>query len=242
MSVLKRLLPSHGGEPVPDETQRPPLPVQRPRVWQRRILRHRRVILAGLGFVITVMTLSQIRPMGSPTTEVVVASHDLAAGTVLTPGDLVVKRMTRDSLPPDSQINAAPLIHHPLVTALFSGDVVRQRDVLDARLIGQIGAGLVAVPVHVTPAAAAVVERGDHVDVLAGNPNPESQAAGGGAVATDVLVLIPSLTSSPSSVLGASSTSSGADVVVIARASQAAAIASANSQTTLVLALRGTSA
>ena len=115
--------------------------------------------------------------------------------------------------------------------------MIRQRDVLDTHLINQIGQGFVAIPVHVTPAAAAVVQRGDHVDVLAANPNGSAQSIA--AVASDVLVLIPSLNSATTSVMGASSGASGADVVVIARSAQAAAIASANSQATLVLALRG---
>jgi len=237
MFGLKRFLPTTEEQPLPAETPRPSLPVQRPRAWQRRILRHRRLILAGLGFAITVLTLSQIHPMGSPTTSVVVASHDLPVGSVLTAGDLVVKAVSRDSLPADSLTQTTSLIHHPLVTALFGGDVVRQRDVLDTHLLNQIGQGFVAIPVHVTPAAAAVVQRGDHVDVLAANPNGGAQSIA--AVASDVLVLIPSLTSATASVMGASSGASGADVVVIARSSQAAAIASANSQATLVLALRG---
>jgi Flp pilus assembly protein CpaB len=148
--------------------------------------------------------------------------------------------VTADSVPPDAFTQIGTAVHHPLVTALFSGEVVGQRDVLDPHLIEQIGAGLVAVPVHVTPAAAAVVQRGDHVDVLAGASDAAQQSSSG-AVASDVLVLIPSLGSATSSVLGASNSSSGADVVVIARPSQAAAIASVNGQTTLVLALRGSS-
>ena len=237
MFGLTRFLPPPEEQPISAETARPSLPVQRPRAWQRRILRHRRIVLAGLGFAITVLTLSQIHPMGSPTTRIVVASHDLAVGSVLTQGDLLVKEVSRDSLPADALNQTASLIHHPIVTAMFGGDVIRQRDVLDTHLINQIGQGFVAIPVHVTPAAAAVVQRGDHVDVLAANPNGSAQSIA--AVASDVLVLIPSLNSATTSVMGASSGASGADVVVIARSAQAAAIASANSQATLVLALRG---
>jgi Flp pilus assembly protein CpaB len=193
-----------------------------------------------LGFAITLLTFSQLHPAGPPTVTVVVATHDLASGTVLSAGDLAVRQVTADSVPPDAFTQIGTAVHHPLVTALFSGEVVGQRDVLDPHLIEQIGAGLVAVPVHVTPAAAAVVQRGDHVDVLAGASDAAQQSSSG-AVASDVLVLIPSLGSATSSVLGASNSSSGADVVVIARPSQAAAIASVNGQTTLVLALRGSS-
>jgi len=60
-------------------------------------------------------------------------------------------------------------------------------------------------------------------------------------VATDVVVLIASVTSAGSSMLGASTSTNGADVVVIARPEQAASIAAASVQSTLVLALRGSS-
>jgi Flp pilus assembly protein CpaB len=134
------------------------------------------------------------------------------------------------------------ITHHALLTPMFAGEVVRQRDVLDSRLVHQIGANSVAVPVRVTTSAAALVQRGDHVDVLAGNPSGsagDSAAFGVGAVATDVVILIPSVTTSSPSMLGASTGSAGSDVVVIAKPSQAAAIAAASVQSTLVLALRG---
>jgi len=118
--------------------------------------------------------------------------------------------------------------------------VIRQRDVLDSQLIRRIGAGSVAVPVRVATSAAALVQRGDHVDVLAGNPNgASSDQISASTVATDVVVLIPSITTSSSSMLGTSVGASGTDVVVIARPQQAAAIAAASVQSTMLLALRG---
>ncbi len=236
LSVLQQFIT--GDEPFPGPP--PALPVRRPSPWQRRILRHRRLLLAGLGFLITVLTFSQLHPSRSGTVLVVVASHDLPSGTLLTSADLTLRSVSTDAASSDAVTRIDPLLRHPLVTPLFDGDVVRARDVLDLHLINQLGDGMVAIPVHVTPAAAAVVQRGDHVDVLSANPTGDAQSASSAIVASDVLVLIPSLSSAPTSVMGASSTSSGADVVVVARSAQAAAIAAANGQSTLMLALRGT--
>ncbi len=216
------------------------MPVRRPSPWQRKVLRHRRLILAALAFVITATTLCMIRPMSAPKTLAVVATHDLTAGTVVSASDIALAPIDGDALPRDAITATTPIIHHALLAPMFSGDVIRQRDVLDSKLIHRIGSGSVAIPVHVATSAAALVQRGDHVDVLAGNPNAASSDQNSAStVATDVVVLIPSVTTSSSSMLGASVGASGADVVVIARPQQAAAIAAASVQTTLLLALRG---
>lgn len=193
-----------------------------------------------LAFAITAMTLSLVHPLGPPKNMVAVATHDIPAGTVLSASDIKLASVFRDDLPADSIEQTTSILHRALVAPMFTGDVIRQRDILDAQLIHQIGAGAVAVPVHVSTSAAALVRRGDRVDVLSGNPDgPASGIRFGSTVATDVLVVISSLTTTNSSVIGGASNSSGSDVVVIARPAQAAAIAAASVQSTLTLALRG---
>jgi len=240
---LSRLIPtSDPATPPTSEDVRSPLPVRRPRSWQRKMFRHRRLILAALGFIITLTTLSLIHPISPPAQLVVVTTHDVAAGTVLSANDVALVPVAREALPHDAISTTTAITHHALLTPMFAGEVVRQRDVLDSRLVHQIGANSVAVPVRVSTSAAALVQRGDHVDVLAGNPGGsagDSAFSSVGAVATDVVILIPSVTTSSSSMLGTSTGSAGSDVVVIAKPSQAAAIAAASVQSTLVLALRG---
>lgn len=225
---------------APNDDGRAALPVRRPSPWQRKILRHRRLILAGLAFVATATTLSMIHPISGSKTMAIVATHDLAAGTVVSASDVSLAPVIADALPHDAITATTRIIHHALLAPMFSGDVIRQRDVLDSQLIHRIGAGSVAVPVHVATSAAALVQRGDHVDVLAGNPNgASSDQISASTVATDVVVLIASVTTSSSSMLGTSVGASGTDVVVIARPQQAAAIAAASAQSTMLLALRG---
>ena len=200
------------------------------------------MLLVSLGFVVTATTLSLIHPMTPPTRLAVIATHDIAAGTVVAATDIALATVPGDAIPHDALAATSSIVHHALLAPMFAGDIIRERDVLDSRLVHQIGPDSVAVPVHVTNSAAALVQRGDHVDVLAGNTSGSSgDVTVAHAVATDVVVLIASVTAAGSSMLGASTSSNGADVVVIARPGQAASIAAASVQSTLVLALRGSS-
>lgn len=159
-----------------------------PRDLQRALARHRVLLAAGLAAGAVAAGLTAVVPPPEPRVEVLTAARDLPAGAVLTPDDLVVASVPDALLPGGALSGPAGAIGR-----LVAGPVRRGETLTDVRLLG---AGLlpaggdgseVAVPVRVAePAAAALVEAGDRIDVLAAAPEGGSAAA---VVAAGVRVL-----------------------------------------------------
>jgi Flp pilus assembly protein CpaB len=146
--------------------RRPPSPVGR-RQLRRALLRHRRLYVAALLGLAVAAALSVLAPAGPATTRVVVAAHDLAAGTVVASSDLGSVDLP-DADVPDGAARAS----EPLVGRSVAGPVRRGEVLTDARLVSQAagpgGRPLVAVPVRMAdPGSAAYVRPGDHVDLVA---------------------------------------------------------------------------
>ncbi len=152
------------------------------RTVRRAVLRRRRLLAALLA---AVAVASGIRAAAAPPPArvgVLVAAHDLAAGSVLGSDDLTTARFAADTVPaglggsPEGRVLAAPLRAGEPVT--------------DVRLVGRALAasypGLTAVPVRLPDAGMADLLRvGDRVDLVAADP----QGSGASVVAADVPVL-----------------------------------------------------
>ncbi|MCH1865284.1 RcpC/CpaB family pilus assembly protein [Nocardioides sp. CFH 31398] len=149
---------------------------------RRSVLRRRRLLLALCLAVAVAAGLHATMPPPPPRVLVMTAASDLAAGSVVTPDDLVATGFTPGSVPdgladdPVGRVLAAPLR--------------RGEPVTDARLVApsllEDYPGLVAVPVRLPDAGAAgLLRAGDLIDLVAADP----QGSTATTVATDAAVL-----------------------------------------------------
>lgn len=191
------------------------------------VARHRAVLAAGLAAAAVAAGLSAVAPSARPTTPVLTAARDLAAGAVLEPGDLVAAAV------PDALVPAGALTDVSDVAGrLVAGPVRRGEPLTDVRLLGAalLPAGAdVAVPVRLAePATGALVTAGDRVDVLAASPEGGLAAQ---VVATGLAVLsVPAPSDLPAE---------GALVVVAASRATAARLAAAAVTGRLSVAVHG---
>ena len=198
-----------------------------PRTLLAAVARHRALLAAGLAAAAVASGLSAVAPAPEPTTLVLTAARDLAAGAALAPADLVAAAV------PDALVPAGALTDAAEVAGrLVAGPVRRGEPLTDVRLLGAalLPAGPeVAVPVRLAePATAALVAAGDRVDVLAAAPEGGLAAQ---VVATGLAVLsVPAPSDLPAE---------GALVVVAASRSTAARLAAAAVTGRLSVAVHG---
>lgn len=135
------------------------------RAVRRAVLARRRVLAALLTAIAVVAGLRAATAPAAPTRPLLVAAHDLPAGTELTAADLVRVEQVPGTQPaglapdPVGRVLAAPLRRGEAVT--------------DVRLVGPALApeGLTAVPVRLPDAEMAGLLRvGDRIDLIATDP------------------------------------------------------------------------
>lgn len=152
----------------------------------RRVVLARRRLLAALAAgAATLIGLQAAAAPPAPTTRVVTAAHDLAAGTVLSAADLATVEFAPGSVP-DGVVDVTQAVGRTTVGPVRTGEPIT-----DARLLGRSlltgYPGMVAVPVRIgDPGAVALLRVGDRVDVLAGDPQGRAPAE---VVAADALIL-----------------------------------------------------
>jgi Flp pilus assembly protein CpaB len=181
------------------------------------------------------LALSDPAPAG---TAVLVASRDLAAGTVLTAPDLRIDARPPADLPNGTLTSTRDVVGRVLASGARGGEVLTDVRLVGPSLVDTLAPGQVAVPVRIADAAVvALVSPGAHVDVLVA-------VEGGGpaqTVVTDATVLaIPASTGS-GGLLGSTSDDGRGGLVVLGAGGQdARALAGAGAQGPLSLTLRGT--
>jgi Flp pilus assembly protein CpaB len=201
--------------------------------WPRRVLVAILLLAAVLMAVRPPRTAVTVAP-DAPTAQVVVATRDLAAGTVLAAADLRTVPMPVAVLPAGVARRSAGLVGQ-----LAAGPIRRGEAMTDARVVGPgLAAGLgpgepAAVPVRLAdPEAAALVRAGDRVDVLGTPVLPDgTQVAGGDAieVAAGVRVL---------AVLGSKDAADGVVLIVAATQQTARRLAGAAARHRLSVSVR----
>ena len=230
-------------------------PTSRERLNQRwdmlrdRLSSHRRLAAAGLAGLAVLVAWPALgnRSTGS---EILVAAHDLQAGSRLTDQDVRAARLPTDAVP------AHALTPGMIVSGRIPTGPVRAGEPLtDVRLLGpalldelsrQDGRVLVAAPVRIGDGGAAgLLQAGDTIDILAaasfagesaGVPGAEPQNAGAAgparlvAVAARVLAVPPAEGTDPTG---------GALIVVAVPPATAADVASAASTSRLSVTVRG---
>ena len=143
---------------------------------RRAVLRRRRLLSAVCAAAAVLAGVRAVSPAPPATESVLTAAHDLPSGTVLEPGDLVTRQLP-DGSAPDGLASRGDVVGRTVAAPLRRGEPVT-----DVRLVGPSlldgYPGLVAVPVRIPDAgAAALLEVGDRVDVLATEPTGTEPAA-----------------------------------------------------------------
>jgi Flp pilus assembly protein CpaB len=177
-----------------------------PALVARAAARRRRLLAAGCAALAVAITLSGLKPSKPATVRVIAATHDLAAGAILTPDDVGWLALPAGAKPTAALVAISDAVGHAT-----SGPIRRGEPITDVRLDGGSagsageplappGDGLVATPVRLADVqAAALLRVGEHVDVLAATPSsgltsataPPSVTASvtASVVASDVRVL-----------------------------------------------------
>lgn len=159
-----------------------PLAVRRVR---RAVLARRRLLAALCAAVAVVTALRANAAPPSPRAEVLTAAHDLAAGVVVRAEDLRRTPFTPDSVP-SGTVSAATAVGRTTAGPVRAGEPLTDAGLVTASLLDGYP-GLVAVPVRIgDPGAVRLLRVGDHVDVLAADPQDKSPAQ---VVGRDVPVL-----------------------------------------------------
>ena len=129
------------------------------------------------------------------TTLVLTASRDLPSGTVLAPGDLEAVPFDPDTVPSGVIASRSAAVGRTTAGPVRAGEPVTDVRMVSGSLLAAFP-GDVATPVRIgDPAAVALLEVGDRVDVLAADPQGRSEAV---VVAEDAPVIAIPRAESPS--------------------------------------------
>lgn len=159
----------------------------RRRLYQARrlIARHRRPISAVLAAV-TVLTL--VRALSAPpppSSRVVVATHDLAAGSTISSDDVRRVELPSEAVPASAVASAPEAVGRILAGPMADGELVTSVRLVGAALVRGLGPEQVAAPVRMADTEAVRLLRvGDRIDVFAARAAGESASI----VVADALV------------------------------------------------------
>lgn len=143
------------------------------RGWRRGVLGHRRALSALLVAAAVLLGWRALAPPAPETVPVLVAAHDLPAGTPLAEADLATVELPPEAVP------AGIVEQAQAVGRTTTGPVRRGEPVTDARLVAPSlldgYPGRVAVPVRIPDAGVVALLRvGDRIDLVATDPRSGS--------------------------------------------------------------------
>lgn len=159
------------------------------RTARRVLLARRRLLAAALTGLAVLAAVRAVTPAPVPTAGVVVAAHDLPAGTTIGADDVEVRTVAASLAPPGT---GAP-DPASVVGRVVAGPVGAGEQLAATRLVGEdlaaAGPGRTTLPVRLADAAAVdLLEVGDRVDLVAADLQG-GPGASGSSVATGVDVL-----------------------------------------------------
>jgi pilus assembly protein CpaB len=156
-------------------------------VWPRRLIALACLLLAGLS------ALHADRPavrVDSATIEVVVAAHDLPAGTVLGAADVRVASWPATLRPVTAVANPKAAVGRAVAGPVGSGEVITSTRLVSNDLAAGLPAGLIAVAVPlVDSGTASLIHAGDRVDLLSPPSDTTSPGLTGSAAPTAVTMV-----------------------------------------------------
>ncbi len=202
--------------------------------WPRRLLALSCLLLAAVSGLHAAQSKSRAAISVS---DVVIATHTVAAGATLSAADLRVVQWPTALRPSTALRSVDAGLGRRLAVALETGDVLTAQRLVGADLTAGLPAGMIAAPVTLADSgSASLIRPGDHVDLLStgsdsnGDDSGGSSAASGSAasvIALDVLVL---------AVLPAAADSSGGGSQLVVAADHSAELHIAQAAADLVLA------
>lgn len=161
--------------------------VARVRGLRRAVLVRRRGLAAIAAAAAVFVAVSATTRPPPRTVPVWTAAHDLAAGTVLSAGDLTRAGYAPGSVPARVIGSAGDVVGRTLAAPVGRGQPLAPDDVVHPGLAAGYP-GRVAVPVRITdPGVAALLRVGDQVALVAGDPS--TPGAAGRTLATDAVVV-----------------------------------------------------
>ncbi|GIG19730.1 hypothetical protein Cch01nite_04540 [Cellulomonas chitinilytica] len=172
----------------------PPLPpvgrASRSLAW-RAVLWRSRFVVAALCLGVAAAALTEaVRPPAPATVPVVVAAHDLDAGSALTVGDVEVRHLPTAVAPARTYPRASDVVGASTAVPVGAGVPVVPGLLVPDDVHGPAGTVVAAVRFS-DPAVAGLLRPGAHVDVVAATP----EGAVDGTVAVRALVLpVPDVT------------------------------------------------
>lgn len=123
----------------------------------------RRAVTAGLLAFAVVVGLSAIVGRHQPTTRVVVAAHDIAAGAALTEGDVRIAEIASDLVPSTSVSSVGDLIGR-----VATGPIAAHEVITTTRVVSSDASAGVAIPIRLADrTTASLLRPGDRIDVYA---------------------------------------------------------------------------
>lgn len=153
---------------------------------RRTVLARRRLLAALAAATAVAAGLQAATGPPTPKAVLIVAARDIPGGTVVSASDLTPVEFDPSSVPAGVVATAAEAVGRTTATPVRSGEPIT-----DVRLVGGSMLtgypGMVAAPVRIgDPGAVALLKIGDHVDVLAADPQGESEAV---VIAADAPVI-----------------------------------------------------
>jgi Flp pilus assembly protein CpaB len=164
-------------------------PLHSTRVKVRRAVLSKRRPLAAIAAALAVLTgVSAARPPAPRTEQVLVAAHDLSAGTTLAADDLLPVERLPDELPAGALQGAATTVAGQTLTgAMRAGEPLTDWRLVESLPADAVPAGQVLTSVRLAdPAALVLLEAGRRIDLVAADPTGEVAAT---VVASDALVV-----------------------------------------------------
>lgn len=145
---------------------------------RRLFLRHRRLVAAILAAACVAVTIEALAPPPATQSRVVVAAHDLPAGSTLSRADLTTTRMPEQSVPRHAMESAADLLGQRVAAPMRKGEPFTDRRIFTSTLVDGYGAHRVAVPVRVDdPGVASLLRVGARVDIYTAVDGDSSKVA-----------------------------------------------------------------
>lgn len=163
---------------------------------RRSVLARRRPLAALSAAAAVAAGLQAAAAPPAEKTLVLTAARDLPSGTVLVPGDLEAVPFAPDTVPSGVVASRSAAVGRTTAGPVRAGEPITDVRMVSGSLLTAFP-GRVATPVRIgDPAAVALLEVGDRVDVLAADPQGRTEAV---VVAEDTPVIaIPRSAKSPS--------------------------------------------
>ncbi len=139
---------------------------------RRFVARYRRWLAAVLAALTVLAVVRVLAPPSPPTTEVLVATRDLPAGSRLRGDDVRVVAMPESAVAPTTLHSAAAAVGRTVAGPVAAHEMLTAGRLVGRSLVAGLGADQVAAPVRMADAdAVRLLQAGDRIDVFAPAPD-----------------------------------------------------------------------